>query len=437
VKRFLRFCLTLLLGSLVVAAGWLGWRGYVRWQFTRPPTVTSKIDRRPPARIHPLRPLEQVPAPSLTATNPYHVDLRGRDVADLDLRPARAALAEVAFDTATHWPPADRLPADFIPPRILELGRNPGLGLRQLHARGITGRGVGIAIIDQVLLVDHPEFADRLRWYEEADDIWWPNAKADMHGAAVASLAVGQSIGVAPGADLYYIATRDGQATPLGLLHRLLRPADRHAAIDFGVLARCVRRVLAINRLLPSERRIRVIAIAIGWRPGLRGFDEITAATAEARDAGLLVVCSSIGAVHDFAFQGLGREPLADPDDFNSYGPGRFWAAQYARHPDSLRHRLLVPMDSRTVAGYTTDGGYAWTRQGGWSWAIPYLAGMYALAAQVKPDVTPDEFWRAALATGRTIPLTHAGATRPFGPILDPAALLQALGGPPAPPASS
>ena len=28
---------------------------------------------------------------------------------------------------------------------------------------------------------------------------------------------------------------------------------------------------------------------------------------------------------------------------------------------------------------------YVFYREGGWSWSIPYIAGVYALAAQVKP----------------------------------------------------
>lgn len=34
-----------------------------------------------------------------------------------------------------------------------------------------TGRGVGIAIIDLTLLVDHQEYSGQLRLYEETDDI--------------------------------------------------------------------------------------------------------------------------------------------------------------------------------------------------------------------------------------------------------------------------
>jgi hypothetical protein len=55
------------------------------------------------------------------------------------------------------------------------------------------------------------------------------------------------------------------------------------------------------------------------------------------------------------------------------------------------------------------------------------VAGIYALAAQVKPDITPEEFWVTALETGRTIQIIHEGEEYSFGVILDPQALIAAL----------
>jgi hypothetical protein len=55
----------------------------------------------------------------------------------------------------------------------------------------------------------------------------------------------------------------------------------------------------------------------------------------------------------------------------------------------------------------------------------PHLAGMYALAAQVKPDITPEKFWDAALKTGRTIQIQHEGKEYQLGVILDPQALIK------------
>ena len=115
-----------------------------------------------------------------------------------------------------------------------------------------------------------------------------------------------------------------------------------------------------------------------------------------------------------------------DPNDFEAYEPGLFWADSFDngwRMPDWL----LVPMDSRATASPTGDDDYVFYREGGWSWSIPYIAGLYALAAQVDPGITPDRFWAAALATGQTIEVNRNGEIIPLGLIVDPVALIAAL----------
>ncbi len=296
----------------------------------------------------------------------------------------------------------------------MELGETPGLGIRQLHDKGVTGIGVGIAIIDQPLLVDHVEYANQLRLYEETDDIRDLNRSASMHGPAVASIAVGKTVGVAPEADLYFIGT-------------FMCSKGNYETIDFSCLAKSVRRILEINESLPEDRKIRVISMAIGWGPDSIGYEDINAATQEAKDAGMFVICSSVEEIHGFKFHGLGRQPLADPNDFQSYEPGIFWAKKFYEG-QQFSDRLLIPMDSRTTASPTGIDDYAFYRAGGWSWSIPYIAGVYALAVQVKPSITPVEFFSLAMKTGQMIELSHDGKTIPFGPILDPVALINSLG---------
>jgi hypothetical protein len=79
-------------------------------------------------------------------------------------------------------------------------------------------------------------------------------------------------------------------------------------------------------------------------------------------------------------------------------------------------------MDSRTTAAPTGRSDCAFYRQGGWSWVTPYLAGLYALACQVRPDVTPELFWEKALATGTT-PRHAVGSAK----IVNPLKLMEAL----------
>jgi hypothetical protein len=134
-----------------------------------------------------------------------------------------------------------------------------------------------------------------------------------------------------------------------------------------------------------------------------------------AKKAGLFVVSSSVSSSYGakFDFQGLGRNPQDDPDHFNSYRPGLWWMDQFYGRPASSPALLLVPMDSRCTADPTGTDDYVFYRQGGWSWSIPYLAGLYTLACQVKPDITPEIFWASALETGDALEIPARRAVPP------------------------
>jgi hypothetical protein len=376
--------------------------------------------------------LTSIPVFDSASSDPWQIDLRSRDLTKIDMTRSLSDLTYANFDSKTQWPSPAMMPAGFDPNKIMEIGKDPGLEIRALHDQGVTGKGIGIAIIDQPMIVDHQEYKDRLRLYEEINIS--PNTKSQMHGPAVASIAVGKTVGVAPEADLYYIGAWTGD----------WETDTNNFTYNFKYYAQAVHRILEINTSLPSNRKIHVIAMQTGWSPTQAGYDEIAAAVKEAKTNGIFVVSSSLGRTYELYFQGLGRDPLDNPNQFESYIPGMWWEKDfYERRPseqytglpanfysaESMKHMLLIPMDSRTTASPTGTEDYVFYRQGGWSWSIPYLAGMYALAVQVKPDITPEEFWDTALKTGKTIQLQHDGKEYEFGVILDPQALISAIKG--------
>jgi hypothetical protein len=57
-------------------------------------------------------------------------------------------------------------------------------------------------------------------------------------------------------------------------------------------------------------------------------------------------------------------------------------------------------MDSRTGADTQAGNDYTYFYRGGWSWSMPYIAWLYALAAQADPSITPHRFWELAMRTG-------------------------------------
>jgi subtilisin family serine protease len=347
----------------------------------------------------------------------FQIDLRGQNLTDEDMRAAGADLLYADFDTRTTWPPAEWMPENFSPQVILELGKDPGLGVRGLHQQGITGKGISIAIIDQPLLKVHIEYGDRLKLYETIG----PNVGSgvSMHGPAVASIAVGRTVGTAPDANLYYISAYIPFSEKDG---RMIR--------DFQYYAEAVRRVVEINKGLPAGEKIRVLSISVGWDPVEPGYDDMVSAVDEALNAGIFVVSSSLDETYDgFKFNGAGRDPMSDPNNMATYQAGTFWAKRIndSKLIDFWKDRILVPMDSRTYASYKGNEDYAWGRTGGWSWCIPYIAGLYAMSAQVNPDITPDVFWQAVETTAIPFFETVDGQETPIGKLIQPVAVIEAV----------
>jgi hypothetical protein len=340
-------------------------------------------------------------------------------LSDDDIQKIFGAIPYVNFNTDTVWP--DGLPSGFDPEALLETGKNPGLGVRALHEQDITGKGVSIAIIDQTLFTGHPEYKDNLVLYEEIHV--QANEKADMHGSAVSSIAVGKTCGVAPGAKLYYWA--------VNLAKDVYIPssADENIAFAEG-LAAAVDRLLAVNAALPEREKIKVLSISRGFSDledaGVRVFLE---AVERAKDAGIFVITTSTFRYSDFMteetdFGGLGKADMSgDPDSLSTYTLGSWEQAGAAYFID----KLLVPMDGRTTADFTGEDDYVFYPQGGWSWVAPYLAGLYALGVQVNPDITPALFWTTALSTARPLTVTINDSSYTFSHVIDPTSLLEAL----------
>jgi hypothetical protein len=88
----------------------------------------------------------------------------------------------------------------------------------------------------------------------------------------------------------------------------------------------------------------------------------------------------------------------------------------------------MTPMDARCTASPTGPHDYVFYPGGGMSWTAPYQAGLYALACQVKPAVTPGEFLETAYRTGDPFKLTGSEAPDIPARVVNPVRLIEALG---------
>jgi len=400
-------------------------------------TGTGLVRDVPPSSFQPTQPL------SLEEKSMYvrwinedvgSADLRWIDCKALnesDTKTLLHALPNVSFNSDTVWP--DTLPENFDPEAIMENGKNPGLGVRSLHEEGITGKGVSIAIIDQTLLTSHVEYRDNLALYEEIHVI--PQEGAAMHGSAVSSIAVGKSCGVAPDAKLYYWA--------VNLVKDPTKRVERHTdeTIAFGNgLAVAIDRMLEINEQLPEGEKIRVLSISRGFSDLKNDGVKILLESIErAKDAGIFVLTTSNFHYYDFIdadtdYSGLGKEDFTgDPDVLATYTLGT-WEQSNAEY---FVNKLLAPMDARTTADFTGEEDYVFYPDGGYSWVGPYLAGLYALAVQVMPEITPELFWKTAyetsseldvkIHTAETVSYGKEGESHTLSHIINPPALIEAL----------
>lgn len=382
--------------------------------------ISKAIKRKPGIAKLPTVSLKDGKLPEYDPGNiedSFQVDLANKNLTNLDISEIKNgmnSLMHANFDTYTKWP--DETEKYFDHDKILEYGKNPGLGIRSLHKQGITGKGIGIAIIDGSIPVEHEEIKDSIRYYDEIGEV---EQEASMHGAAVSSIAVGKNVGVAPEADLYYISSSPTVSN------------GNISNYDFRNYAKAIERILKIDECLPKENKIRVISISVGWTKEDKGYDEITAAVKKANDAGIFVVCSSIGDIYGYRFDGLGRNPLEDPDNPGSYTYGSWYIDRFFEDYDEsikkVEKSLLIPMDARTTASHMDNKGYSYFYTGGWSWCIPYIAGVYTLACQVNPDITYEEFWNKALNTADTINFTYNEMEGVMPNVLNPAKLMEAV----------
>lgn len=399
---------------MLIAVLGIGLIGYVSTYIFEDKEIPPSISRYPQVidfkemfgKIHTLPKYDE------NSTDYWQVDVRSTDLTSIDLSDRLTDLLHANFDSETQWP--NKLPESFDPLKIMAFGKDPGLDVRTLHEAGITGKGVSVAIIDQTLLVDHQEYVDNIKFYEEINI--QKNEAASMHGAAVSSIAVGETVGVAPEADLYYIAETHGTYSKEGF------------DWDFTYLAQSIDRILEINKDLPKDKKIRVISISVGWGQDQKGYKEVTESVERAKEEGVFVVSSSLSETYGFEFLGLGRDSLSDSNQIESYKPGDFWAMRYFNGGNDLGHNtLLVPMDSRCTASPTGQDDYVFYTSGGVSWSIPYIAGLYALCCQIEPSITPEVFWEKALYTGSTIDIEKNGKTYKLGKIANPTELIKSF----------
>lgn len=290
-----------------------------------------------------------------------YADVRGKDLSKLDLSDKKEILDTLTFDTETKWPSKDKMPSDFDTSKLLEYGKDPGLGVKKLHQLGYTGKGVNVAYIDQPLLENHIEYKDsNIKYYKiRPESIKDPSS---LHGPAVLSLLSGKDIGVAPDSKVYFF----GMPTWL---------------LDQAVHTEALKKLIEVNKTLPDDKKIRVVGFSDGVDEREKNTEAFEAAIKDAEANGIMVFTTST--IHLFP---LTINAYKDKNDPQNYVIDKWFADS-----DSRNYDLGVPDSGRTTAvGYAKPDSYAYWPEGALSWAVPYVVGTIALGLQVDPTLTKE-----------------------------------------------
>jgi serine protease AprX len=288
-------------------------------------------------------------------------NVAGKDLSRLDLSARKNLIDTLEFDRKTIWPEPAKMPPGVDPNKILLDAVNPGLGVRELHRQGITGKGVSVAIIDQPLSPDDPEYAGKIAAYH---DTGCGGSKTSMHGPGMTIQLVGNQCGTAPGARVYYAAVPSWKA-------------------DAAFYADALDWIVAQNEGLPASEKIRVVSVSA--QPSGPGspyknpslWDE---AVERAEAKGILV----LDCTWNHGFVSVCWYDPRDRESVESCTPG------FRKGPVEVDEgHIHVPVAPRTVGGAYDGGGGRSSKpksKNGYSDAIPYAAGILALGWQVRPE---------------------------------------------------
>lgn len=161
------------------------------------------------------------------------------------------------------------------------MGKDPGLNLSKIHEKGITGKGISVAVIDKPIRSTHDEFKGRMNYYK----IGIPQTKPHFHGLACASILAGKTCGVASESKLYYFATPD----------LWIKSADYIKAVN---------KIIEINKSLPKNEKIRIVSVSDDVDKDNKNYSKWQKTLKKANSEGLTVVHADLFNKEKFSLGG-------------------------------------------------------------------------------------------------------------------------------------
>jgi hypothetical protein len=227
--------------------------------------------------------------------------------------------------------------------------------VRELHELGIDGSGVNVAVIDFAFDTVPDELKECLYKYKSCNE----NTDIHFHGTTVSTQLCGKELGIAPKAKLWFYGT--GQGKNNMLKDDLIALKDIYEQNKKGANIRIINIPGSVHRENPEFEEVYMKLL----------------------NQGCYIIDSVI----------FGKDFTCINQDSNTK------EYYYSDWQILTKGLISIPTGGKMTPLVTTESDYLYCGQSTFSWSIPILSGYFALALQVNPDLTYNEFVELAKRT--------------------------------------
>ena len=306
------------------------------------------------------------------------------DLSGLDLREYKALFMYAptesimrsgirGWTTNVIWPSPDKMPADFNPNEILERAKPSNVKMDS------AGRGINIAVIDNMPEATNPEYADQIKYIQGPMNGQPLNPSS--HASMVIGHAVGKHTGVAPEANVYFFTK---------VMHKNRKDFDKE-------LCKVLRSVIKFNEEQTQENKIHILSCS--WGARRKYSPQVCELLDEVQTSGIKVIlCGSDDMDTDYSLSLRDFMPCNNPN-MTDIQPDVQSAGEKGLHQfvkQRTAERVIgIPTNMRTTP--LGSNGWQYRISGGESSAAPYLAGVYACALSGNKLFMTRPNWQAEL----------------------------------------
>ena len=294
------------------------------------------------------------------------------------------------------------------------------LGLDKLHAQGFTGKGRTICIIDTGI-AQHPDVKDRIIAFKDFVNGSETAYDDQGHGTHCAGIAAGNGtasegkyVGSAPEANLVGIKVMDknGRGPVSNMIKALQWAIENKDSLGIDVVS--------ISIAYPVNESATKDPVALAAEKAVEaGLILCAAAGNSGPKAGTIGMPGNVKNVITVGNM-LDNGTIDKSDDLvfgrSSVGPTKF--------DDLTKPDIVAPGYKITSASHN---GSEYVEMTGTSMSTPCVAGIMAIATQVKPGINPIELKDAAMKTAYKLSYSNYDPNRQGAGGIDPKELLLAI----------